>query len=160
VTTTIEREEERVRELFERVDGVLEVAQSIERDRPAEAEKLHKISRRALESAAPVRVQVAANLLLVSHKTVRAWADAGVLRPTAGPRLVLDAMRLHDVLQLVHDLRAAGRGRDLRSALWARLEDDALLQRHDLAESLEQMRRGALVPARTRDEQLADAGGR
>jgi hypothetical protein len=160
VTTTMEREEEQVRELFEQVDGVLEVAHSIEHDRPAEAEKLHEISRRVLESAAPIRVQVAANILLVSHKTVRAWVDDGLLTLREGPRRVLDAMRLHDVLQLVHDLRAAGRSRDLRSALWERLEDDAMLQRDDLAESLKQLRRGKLVPARTRDEELADAGRR
>ena len=40
------------------------------------------------------------------------------------------------------DLRALGRDRDLLDAVWRRLSDAALLERPDLGESIEQMRRG------------------
>lgn len=61
---------------------------------------------------------------------------------TERPRLLLDAARLHDVLHLVGELRAAGQNRGLLEEVYRRLADAALLDRDDLAVSLEQMRRG------------------
>lgn len=156
MTSTIEREEVQVRELFERVDAVVEVAHVIENDHPSEAEKLLEVSRDALSQAAPVRVPIAAKLLVVSDKTVRAWVNEGVLTPhTQHPRLMLDTERLHAVLQFVRELRARGRDRDLLKALWQRLQDQALLDRDDLTDSLEQMRAGRATPALTLEEERA-----
>jgi hypothetical protein len=156
MTSTIEREEEQVRELFERVDAVVGVAQVIEGDHPGEAEKLLRVSRDALSQAAPVRVPIAARLLLVSDKTVRVWVNEGVLTfHPQHPRLLLDTERLHEVLQFVRELRARGQDRDLLTSLWQRLQDQALLDRDDLAESLEQMRAGQATPALTLEEERA-----
>jgi hypothetical protein len=156
VTSTIEREEVQVRELFERVDEVVEVAHSIEGDHPREAERLILVSRDALSQAAPVRVPIAARLLLVSDKTVRAWVNEGVLTShTQHPRLLLDIERLYAVLHFVSELRARGKDRGLLTSLWQRLQDQALLDRDDLADSLEQMRAGRATPALTLEEERA-----
>jgi hypothetical protein len=132
----MECEETAVRDLFARVDEVLDVAHSIEGDRPQEAARLVRVSHDALSSAEPVRVPIAARILLVSDKTVRAWVDDGLLTSRAvRPRLLLDAERLHTVLRFLDDLRTAGQDRDFRDNLWNRLRDEALLSRSDLAES-------------------------
>jgi hypothetical protein len=156
VTSTIEHEEVQVREIFEMVDAVVGVALAIERDHPGEAERLFKVSRNALSRAAPVRVPIAARLLAVSDKTVRAWASEGVLTSRSQHRrLLLDTERLHDVLRFARELRARGQDRDLVTSLWQRLQDEALLDRDDLADSLEQMRAGHTVPALTQAEEHA-----
>lgn len=49
---------------------------------------------------------------------------------------------MHAVSDLVSELRAAGQERDLLDQVWRRLTDAALLDRDDLRESLDQMRRG------------------
>lgn len=150
----MEREETAVRDLFARVDDVLDVARSIEDERPREAARLVHASLGALSSAEPVRVPVAARILLVSDKTVRAWAEDGLLTPrTVRPRLLLDPERLHTVLRFLVDLRAAGQDRDFRDILWNKLRDEALLDREDLAESLSQMNAGNVRPALTSDEE-------
>jgi DNA-binding transcriptional MerR regulator len=153
-TSTMEREESAVRDLFARVDEVLDVAHSIERERPQEAARLVHVSHGALSSAEPIRVPIAARILLVSDKTVRAWAEEGLLASRAvRPRRLLDAERLHVVLRFLSDLRAAGQDRDFRENLWNRLQDEALLDREDLAESLSEMNAGNLRPALTSDEE-------
>jgi hypothetical protein len=150
----MEREETAVRDLFARVDEVLDVAHSIEGERPQEAACLVHASHGALSSAEPVRVPIAAKILLVSDKTVRAWAEDGLLtRRAVRPRLLLDTERLHTVLRFLDDLRAAGQDRDLRDNLWHRLQDEALLDRADLTESLSQMNVGNVIPALTSDEE-------
>jgi hypothetical protein len=116
---------------------------------------------RLLSSAEPVRVPIAARILLVSDKTVRAWAEDGLLTSRAvRPRRLLDAERLHTVLRFLDDLRAAGQDRDFRDNLWIRLQDEALLDRADLAESLAQMNAGNMRPALTSDEELKERRNR
>jgi hypothetical protein len=150
----MEREEAAVRDLFARVDELLDVAHAIEGDRPREAARLVHASSGALSSAGPVRVPIAARILLVSDKTVRAWVEDGLLTSrTMRPRLLLDAERLHAVLHFLDDLRAAGQDRDFRDNLWIRLQDEALLDRADLTESLAQMNAGNVRPALTSDEE-------
>jgi DNA-binding transcriptional MerR regulator len=150
----MEREETTVRDLFARVDEVLDVAHSIEGERPQEAARLVHVSHGALSSAEPVRVPIAARILVVSDKTVRAWVKDGLLTPQAvRPRLLLDAERLHTLLRFLDDLRAAGQDRDFRDNLWNRLQDEALLDRADLAESLSELNAGNVRPALTLDEE-------
>jgi hypothetical protein len=159
MTSTIEQEESQVRDLFDRVDAVVEVASDIEGDHPGQAETLFKVSRDALAHASPVRVPIAARLLLVSDKTVRAWANEGVLVTyRQRPRLLLDAERLYEVLHFVLELRAMGQNRDLLASLWQRLQDEALLDRDDLQDSLAQMRAGRTAPALTKEEEETATG--
>jgi len=68
-------------------------------------------------------------------------------------RRLLGAERLHTVLRFLDDLRAAGQDRDFRDNLWNRLQDEALLDRADLAESLSQMNAGNVRAALTSDEE-------
>jgi hypothetical protein len=153
-TSTMEREEAAVRDLYAWVDEVLDVAHTIEGERPQEAVRLVHASHGALSTAGPVRVPIAARILLVSDKTVRAWVEDGLLTPRAvRPRLLLDAERLHTVLRFLGDLRAAGQDRDFRDDLWNRLRDESLLDRADLTESLSQMNAGDVRPALTSAEE-------
>jgi len=97
----------------------------------------------ALAEEATIRPVIAAKLLGLSEKTVRAWAAAGVLaiaRPS--PRLLLDVQSVHAVSHLLRELRAAGHDRDLLDQIWHRLSDSALVNRADLRESVAQMKRG------------------
>ena len=140
---TVVAEETRVIHLFERVER-LEAVANADNILDDQRQEILDAARQAIQECEPVRVTIAAQLLNLSRKTVEAWAREGLLTAAAGRhrRLVLDAERLHLVLHLVRDLRAAGRDRNLIEAVWYRLRDQALLDREDIAESIEQMKRG------------------
>jgi len=139
---TIAVEEKRLRSLFERVEVVEDVARTLPEDDERRA-RLLAVSDSALAEEGTIRPVIAARLLGLSERTVRAWAAAGVLAVARhSPRLLLDVRSVHAVSHLVSELRAAGQDRDLLDQVWRRLEDAALLDRDDLRESLDQMRRG------------------
>jgi hypothetical protein len=139
---TIAVEEKRLRSLFERVEVVEDVARTLPEDDQRRATLL-AVSDSALAEEATIRPVIAARLLGLSEKSVRAWAAAGVLTVARrSPRLLLDVRSVHAVSHLVSELRAAGQDRDLLDRVWRRLEDAALLDRDDLRESVAQMRRG------------------
>lgn len=139
---TIAVEERRLRGLFERVEVVEDVARTLPEDDERRA-RLLAVSDSALAEEGTIRPVLAARLLGLSEKTVRAWAAAGVLAVAQrSPRLLLDVRSVHAVSHLVSELRAAGQDRDLLDQVWRRLEDAALLDREDLGESLDQMSRG------------------
>ncbi len=139
---TIAIEERRVRSLFDRVEAVEDVARTLPEDDERRA-KLLEVSNAALADEGTIRPVIAARLLGLSEKTVRAWAAQGVLTVAQRtPRLLLDVQSVHVISHIVRDLRALGKDRDLLDEVWRRLSDAALLERADLRESLEQMRRG------------------
>lgn len=132
----------RVYALFSRVAQIEDVAGTLPPDDPRRR-TLRSVVRQEISEADPVRPIIAAALLELTEKTVRAWVHDGVLTArTERPRLLLDTARLHDVLLLVRELRAAGRNRGLLEEVYHRLADAALLEREDLQAGLEQMRRG------------------
>ena len=141
--TAVAAETTRAVELMERVETLESVARSLP-ERDDRRSRLLRLVEKDLATAAPRRPRVAAQLLALSEKTVRAWVEAGVLlaADTNSPRLLLDVERVHDVLHLVSDLRAAGANAGLLDEVHRRLADASWLDRADLAESLEQMRRG------------------
>jgi DNA-binding transcriptional MerR regulator len=156
---TLDREEQQVKGLFDRVERLEKVAGALA-DKPEAAAELRLVAVEQLRAAGPVRMKVAASLLSLSDRTVRTWVDEGVLTEVGGHSIRrLDPVRLHQVLHLVRELRDAGRNRDLIDAVWYRLQDVALLEREDLRESLEQMRRGELRPAGTKAEEEAEGNG-
>ncbi|WP_164701488.1 hypothetical protein [Modestobacter sp. KNN46-3] len=137
---TLMLEESDLLAALDRVEKIETVAATLDGDRRA---TLRQVVEDTLAHTPPVRPRIAASILGLTEKTVRAWAAEGVLASTTKqPRLLLDAARLHQVLHLVRDLRAAGKQRGLLDEVYRRLADSALLDREDLAESLEQMRRG------------------
>jgi hypothetical protein len=139
---TIAVEEARVRDLLRLVETIEDVASTFDADDERRA-KLLQVTREHLEDGEPVRPVIAAKLLGLSEKTVRAWANAGVLKATTErPRLLIDLVSVHAVSHLLNELRVAGKDRDLLDAIWHRLVDDNVLDDEDLGESLEQMRRG------------------
>jgi DNA-binding transcriptional MerR regulator len=117
--------------------------------------RLLAVSTATLADEGTIRPVIAAKLLGLSEKTVRAWAEQGVLTIAQRmPRLLLDVQSVHVVTHILRDLRAAGKDRDLLDEVWRRLSDSALLDRADLRESIEQMRRGegrVLRPLGTND---------
>lgn len=139
---TIAVEEQRIRSLFERVETVEDVARTLAEGDERRV-KLLAVSDSELAEEATIRPVLAARLLGLSEKTIRAWAAEGVL-PVAQrkPRLLLDVRGVHVILHILRDLRSHGRDRDLLDEVWRRLSDAALLERADLKESIEQMRRG------------------
>ena len=135
-------EEKRVRSLFERVEAVEEVAETFADDDERRA-KLLAVSSAALAEEGTIRPVIAARLLGLSEKTVRAWATEGVLTiAQRTPRLLLDVQSVHAISHIIRELRSLGKDRDLLDEVWRRLADAALLERDDLQESIKQMRRG------------------
>jgi hypothetical protein len=126
---SVATEEQRIRSLFERVEAIEEVASTLPEGDDRRA-KLLAVSHDALAEEGTVRPVIAAKILGLSEKTVRAWAATGLLSSRQrSPRL----LRLD---------------RDLLEHVWHRLEDQALLNRDDLQESIEQLRRGEVVVLR------------
>jgi hypothetical protein len=151
---TIAVEEKRVRSLFERVEAVEDVAMTLADDDERRA-RLLAVSNAALAEEGTIRPVIAARLLGLSEKTVRAWAAEGVLTIAQWtPRLLLDVQSVHAISHIIRELRSHGKDRDLFDEVWRRLADAALLERNDLRESIEQMRRGegrVLRPIRPED---------
>ena len=141
--TAVAAETTQAVELMERVETLEFVARSLP-EQDDRRSRLLRLVEKDLATAAPLRPRVAAQLLRLSEKTVRAWVEEGVLlvADTSSPRLLLDVERVHDVLHLVKELRAAGATAGLLDEVHRRLVDASWLDRTDLAESVEQMRRG------------------
>lgn len=139
---SVATEAAQIRDLFEQIEEIEEVALTLSED-DVRRHKLAGVVAKALRQAPPIRPVVAGELLDLTEKTVKAWAREGVLAISSQePRMLLDAERLHEVLHLVSDLRRAGKNRGLLDEVHRRLSDLALLDRTDLAASLEQMHRG------------------
>ena len=140
---TVVTERDYIRHVFDGVEVIEEVADTLGHDDERRA-KLLRVAEQTLSDCGPVRVRIAAEMLELSEPTVRTWVREGVLHTTPGklPRMLLDPRRLHEVMHLVADLRHANRTRGLLDAVWHRLSDQALLERPDLVESIEQMRLG------------------
>ena len=152
---SVSTEERRIRNLFERVETIEEVAVTLPEGDHRRA-KLLALSRDALAEEATVRPVIAAKILGLSEKTVRAWADAGLLATRQRtPRLLLDVPSVHRVSHVLRELREEGMERDLLEHVWHRLEDQALLDREDLGESISQLLHRDVVvlrPADTEDK--------
>jgi GNAT superfamily N-acetyltransferase len=149
---SVSTEERRIRNLFDRVETIEEVAITLPEGDDRRA-RLLALSRDALAEEATVRPVIAAKVLGLSEKTVRAWADAGLLATRQRtPRLLLDVPSVHRISHVLRELRGEGIERDLLEHAWHRLEDQALLDREDLGESIGQLLHGDVVvlpPRRT-----------
>jgi hypothetical protein len=139
---TVAYEERQALDLIERVEKIEDVAASFP-ERDPRRDTLLSVVEKDLAAAPPLRPRVAAELLKLSEKTVRAWTGEGVFTRVAGPpsRVLLDVRRVHEVFHLVKDLRADGKTSGLLDEVYRRLVDATWLERDDLAESLAQMHR-------------------
>ena len=81
---SVATEEQRIRNLFQRVETIEEVAGTLPEDDDRRA-RLLAVSRDALAEEGSVRPVIAAKILGLSEKTVRAWAAAGGQRGAPGP---------------------------------------------------------------------------
>lgn len=109
------------------------------------------MSRDALAEEATVRPVIAAKILGLSEKAVRAWADAGLLATRQRSARLLDVPSVHLVSHVLRELREQGLERDLLEHVWHRLADRALFDREDLQESIDQLRHGDAVVLRPSD---------
>ncbi|WP_316782997.1 hypothetical protein [Streptomyces sasae] len=144
---TLERtRKDQVKGIFGRVEEIEEVVEGLADREPEAVARLQQVACSALASAGPVPLSVAAELLQLSPRTATTWANQGVLQIVAHRPKRVDPVQLHKVKHLVEELREAGRNRDLVTAVWHRLQDEAVLDRDDLAQSLEQFRSGKKIP--------------
>jgi DNA-binding transcriptional MerR regulator len=135
-------EEQRVRTLFEAVENAEDVAREFP-EGDERRTKLLDVSSAVLAEVGTVRPVIAAKLLGLDEKTIRAWAEQGVLViAQRTPRLLLDASSVHEIHHMIRQLREAGKHRGLLEEIWRRLNDQALIESDDFQESLAQMRRG------------------
>ena len=145
---SVSAEERRIRSLFERIETIEEVAVTLPEGDDRQV-RLLALTRDALAEEATVRPVIAAKILGLSEKTVRAWADAGLLATRQrSPRLLLDVPSVHRVSHVLRELREEGLERDLLGHVWRRLEDQALLDREDLRESISELLHGDVVVLR------------
>jgi hypothetical protein len=120
---TVAQETQQIVELLDRIEAVEQVARTLDVDDERRAALMNVVSN-DLEAASPVRPITAASLLVLSEKTVRAWAREGVLTVASNrPRFLLDLERVHEVRHLVDDLRAAGKQEGLLAEVHRRLVD-------------------------------------
>ncbi|WP_434452777.1 hypothetical protein [Lentzea sp. E54] len=139
---SVATEAAQIRDLFDTIEEIEAVASSLSED-DERRRRLDGVVAKTLRQAPPVRPVVAGELLDLTEKTVKAWAREGVLAiHSQEPRMLLDTVRLHEVLHLVADLRRAGKTRGLIDEVHRRLSDQSLLDRQDLANSLDEMRSG------------------
>ena len=136
---SVAAEKEQTERLLANVEAIEEVAGTLPSGAPGR-DKLYDVADNLLASAMPIRPVVAADLLDLTEKTVRAWASEGVLLVSEQePTMRLEPRRVHEVLHLVREIRRIGRTRGLLDEVHRRLSDQALLEREDLAESLDQV---------------------
>ncbi len=140
--TALEQETSQAFDLLDRVETLERVARTLPEHDEGRLQLLGLVEK-DLDSAPPLRPRIAAQLLTLSEKTVQAWTREGVLQRAAGPspRTLLDVRRVHQVLHLVQDLRAAGKTTGLLDEVHRRLVDATWLERADLEESLAQLQR-------------------
>lgn len=137
---TATMETEQTLALFRHIEVLEEVAARASDD---DRLLIRQVVKEQLAAAPPVRVVAAAKLLDLSDRTVRNWVNEGVLTPaTNSARLLLDTNALHAVFHALQEVRAAGKTRTLLDEVYRRLVDATWLERADLAESLDQLRRG------------------
>lgn len=138
----IAAEENRILALFDRVETVECVALTLPEDDERRTTLL-KVAMSALADEDSIRPAIAARVLELSDKTVRAWARHGLIAIVQNnPRMLLDIQSVHRISHILGELRAHGKDRDLLNQVWRLLSDAALVERDDFRESIEQMRRG------------------
>ncbi|GAB3901871.1 hypothetical protein ACFQ1S_00115 [Kibdelosporangium lantanae] len=141
---TITAELERLESHLNTIEEIEDIAAAT--DDSTARTRLAELADRMLDQLPAVRVTTAATLLKISRPTTYAWVGEGVLQTVdTGPsdRQLLEPRRLHRVWHLLRQVRAEGvKNSRLLDAIWFRLQDQAVLDRPDLLESLEQMRRG------------------
>ena len=138
---TIANDAQRIGVLFDRIDNLDEVAYSFP-ERDDRCERLLEVADATLSEEPPIRPTVAASLLDVDEKTVREWADNGVLTIAARrPRLLLDPTSVYEVSRLIRDLRVLD-----DDEVWRRAADRGPTDQAERQESPAQTRGRAVVP--------------
>jgi hypothetical protein len=143
--TTIADDAQRIGVLFNRIDNVDEVAYSFP-EHDDRCERLLDLAKATLAEKGTIRPTVAASLLGVDEKTVREWADHGVLTiATRRPRLLLDAVSVCELSRLIPDLRTQD-DRELLDEIWRQLGDQPPSRRTDQESPTPAQRPGAIIP--------------
>jgi len=139
---SVAAEKEQTERLLANVEAIEEVAGTLPSGAPGRS-KLYDVAERTGIFIGGRDALVAADLLDLTEKTVRAWASEGVLLVSEQePTMRLEPRRVHEVMHLVREIRRIGRTRGLLDEVHRRLTDQALLERDDLVESLDQVVRG------------------
>ena len=147
--TTIADDTQRIGVLFDRIDNLDEVAYSFP-DRDDRCQRLLDVADATLSEEPPIRPAVAASLFDVDEKTVREWADNGVLTiATRRPRLLLEPTSVYEISRLIRDLRAMDDDGEMLDEMWHQLSNRAPIDIADI-EGGPQTERGKPVIPRPR----------
>lgn len=105
-------------------------------------DKIRNLVKQQAEESRPIRVRFAGSLLDVSDHTVVDWCRRGILveRETHPRRVSLESVL--KAKNILDEIRAAGRSRDLTSAILNKLELDELKGDQRFRTSLAQAKRG------------------
>jgi hypothetical protein len=105
-------------------------------------EEIRRLVREQAEESPPVRVRLVSDLLDVSDHTIADWCKRGILEErSSNPRRV-SLLSLLRTMEALKEVRAAGRGRDLTSAVLNKLELEELSEDARFRRSLAQAKRG------------------
>jgi hypothetical protein len=144
--TTIADDAQRIGVVFNRIDDLDEVAYSFP-DHDDRCQRLLDVADATLAQEAPIRPTVAASLLDVDEKTVREWADNGVLTiATKRPRLLLDIVSVYEISRLIRDLRTMDDDQGLLDETWRSLSDRAPADTVDIQSRSRTQLRTRVVP--------------
>ncbi|PWJ55099.1 hypothetical protein SAMN06264364_10420 [Quadrisphaera granulorum] len=149
-----------------RVTTLVEVAEDLEgRDEALQplARRLRDAVSSQWEAIPPMRLSVAASVLGVDVKTVRAWMERGLLERASSAstsRMLVTAPSVWLVMDALSALREAGQTRGLAEAVMRRLRDDDLAADPEFAEGIAQWRAGLLAdPIVLPEDDADDAAG-
>jgi hypothetical protein len=161
--TTIAEDARRIGVLFDRIDDLDQVAYSLP-GHDDRYQRLVDVAEATLAEEGPIRPTVAASVLDVDERTVREWADNGVLT-IAGrrPRLLLDPTSVYEISRLIRDLHAMDDHEPL-DEMWRHLTDQVPTECVDMPQGLAHTPRARSVIPRQRSaveerSQAPDRGG-
>jgi hypothetical protein len=119
-------ESDQAYDVIERIETLERIAGTLP-DQDDRRQALLDLVKKDLSSAQPLPPRLAAEVLDLSEKIVRAWTKEGILTRAAKPSspVHLEFERVHEVLLVVQDLRAAGHTVGLIDEVHRRLVDAA-----------------------------------
>lgn len=145
---THDRHATSVESLLEVVDELLALEKLAEHeDDPDRRRSLDIVRGHVADRDRGAKVSEVAHVLGLSQPTVRAWVEAGILEPIAGPGPVrVTVLSLADVKRALDLIRRHGHDRDLLIAVMRLLRDRAALTGDGVREGFEDLAAGRLVP--------------
>jgi hypothetical protein len=105
-------------------------------------DEIRRLVKEQIEGSPPLRVRFVRDLLEISDHTVVDWSKLGILEERDSKPRRISLLSVLMTKRALDDVRAAGRNRDLTSAVLNKLELEELREDRRFGESLAQAKRG------------------